>query len=46
MTTTTYNNMKRERETEGEGEGQYLRHLSYYPEVEEGGGVGGERKNK
>ena len=31
--------MKRERETEGEGEGQYLRHLSYYTEVEERVGV-------
>ena len=44
MTITSYNNMKREREREGEGEGQYLRHLSYYPEVEEGGGVKGENE--
>ena len=35
--------MKRERQ--GEGEGQYLRHLLYYPEVEEGrGGVRGEKE--
>ena len=30
--------------TEGEGEGQYLRHLSYYTEVEEGGGLRGEKE--
>ena len=33
------------REAEGEGEGQYRRHLSYYPEVDEGGGCKGRKTN-
>ena len=43
MSITSYNNIKRERQR-GEGEGQYLRHLPYYPEVEEGGGLRGENE--